>query len=301
MPSEKFAALVNKVRDLLVGEYVFPDVASRVSSALASNLLEGRYGNETDSESFTSILTSDLRRLSGDQHLRVRFSETAHIELTSAERVHEQNDRVSHCAAMNFGIERVERLPGNIGYIDVREFVELALAGPTFTAAMNLVSSTDALIFDLRQCVGGDPATVAWCCSYLFDSRVQLSALVMRDPSVSEQYWTSDWVPGPRFGQKKPVLVLTAKFTFSGAEAFAYDLQSYGRARVVGETTGGGAHACNLHWLDAHFNILLPGCRAVNPLTHTNWESAGVTPDVQCDANDALREAQGLAMQAMGL
>ena len=161
MPSEKFAALVNKVRDLLVAEYVFPDVASRVSSALASNLLEGRYGNETDSESFTSILTSDLRRLSGDQHLRVRFCETAHIELTSAERVHEQNDRVSHCVAMNFGVERVERLPGNIGYIDVREFVELALAGSTFTAAMNLVSSTDALIVDLRQCVGGDPATVA--------------------------------------------------------------------------------------------------------------------------------------------
>lgn len=298
---EKFAAIVNKVRGLLTAEYVFPEVAIRVSEALALNLIEGRYGDETENESLASLLTADLRQLSGDQHLRVRYSEISHVELTSAERAHEQNDRGAHCAAMNFGVDRVERLSGNIGYIDVREFVELALAGPTFTAAMNLVASTEALIFDLRQCVGGDPATVAWCCSYLFDRRVQLSALVMRDRSISEQYWTSDWVPGPRFGQKKPVLVLTAKFTFSGAEAFAYDLQSYGRARVVGETTGGGAHACNLHWLDAHFNFLLPGCRAVNPITHTNWELVGVTPDVKCDADDALQKAQGLAMQAVGL
>ena len=161
MHNKIFAATVNKVRDLLEAEYFFPDVASRVTSALALNLSGGRYSGETDSQSFASILTSDLRQLSGDQHLRVRYSETAHVELTSAERVYEQNDRVSHCAAMNFGIGRVERLPINIGYIDVREFVKLALAGPTFTAAMNLVSSTDALIVDLRQCVGGDPATVA--------------------------------------------------------------------------------------------------------------------------------------------
>ena len=294
--NKTFATIVNKVRYLLLAEYVFPEVAIRVSSTLATNLVEGRYGTNADMASFASMLTADLRELSGDQHLRVRYDETAHVELTYEQRVHEQNDRVAHCAAMNFGIERVERLQGNIGYVDIREFVELALAGPTLTAAMNLVASTDALIVDLRQCVGGDPATVAWCSSYLFDKRVQLSALVMRDPSVSEQYWTSDWVPGPRFGQTKPVFVLTANFTFSGAEAFAYDLQSYGRARVVGETTGGGAHACNLHWLDAHFNFLLPGCRAVSPITHSNWEAVGVAPNVKCDAKDALTEAQALAV-----
>ena len=291
-----FAEIVNKVCDLLVTEYVFPDVANRVSVAVESNLREGRYDVGLDHQTFAERLTLDLRLSSGDQHVRVRYSETPHVELTSAERVHEQNDRVAHCAAMNFGIERIELLANNIGYIDVREFVELSLSGPTLTAALNRMSEAAALIFDLRQCVGGDPATVAWCCSYLFDKRVQLSALVMRDPSVSEQYWTSDWVPGPRFGQTKPVFVLTANFTFSGAEAFAYDLQSYGRASVVGETTGGGAHACNLHWLDDHFNFLLPGCRAVNPVTYTNWESVGVTPDVECDAKDALREAQALAV-----
>ncbi|GAA1459160.1 S41 family peptidase [Nocardiopsis exhalans] len=45
-----------------------------------------------------------------------------------------------------------------------------------------------------------------------------------------------------RFGGEKPLAVLTSATTFSGAEELAYDLQRHGRATVVGERTGGGAH-----------------------------------------------------------
>lgn len=72
---------------------------------------------------------------------------------------------------------------------------------------------------------------------------------------------------GQRFAGENLVYVLTANFTFSGAEQLAYDLQACGRATVVGEVTGGGAHACNLYWLDSHFNLLMPECRPVNPIT----------------------------------
>jgi C-terminal processing protease CtpA/Prc len=37
--------------------------------------------------------------------------------------------------------------------------------------------------------------------------------------------------------------------------------------------------------------IGVPFARAVNPITHTNWEGVGVEPDVKVPAADALTTA----------
>ena len=55
----------------------------------------------------------------------------------------------------NFGIHRVERLDGNIGYLDLRRVPVPEIAGPAVTAAMELVAGTYALIIDLRRNGGG--------------------------------------------------------------------------------------------------------------------------------------------------
>jgi C-terminal processing protease CtpA/Prc len=94
-----------------------------------------------------------------------------------------------------------------------------------------------------------------------------------------------------RFGGGKPLAIAVANFTFSGAEMLAYDLQSLGRATIVGTTTGGGAHACAFHWPTSHFSLLLPEARPVNPITGANWEGFGVVPDVSCSERDALQVA----------
>jgi C-terminal processing protease CtpA/Prc len=91
--------------------------------------------------------------------------------------------------------------------------------------------------------------------------------------------------------------VLTAARTFSGAEEFSYDLKTQKRATIVGETTGGGAHPVSGHRIDEHFIIGVPMARAINPITHTNWEGVGVEPDVKVRAADALTAAQKLIRQ----
>jgi retinol-binding protein 3 len=232
-----------------------------------------------------------MYRVSKDEHLRMRFSEQPHIEATDdAARLAERDAYRKHCENIACGIARVERLPGNVGYIDIREFVDPVFSGDAIAAAMTLVAYTDALIFDLRECVGGDPAAVAMFSSYLFDHRAQLSSIVSRNGTV-EQFWTHEWVSGKRFGQVKPIYVLTAHFTFSGAENFAYDLKQLKRATLIGEKTGGGAHPGNLKWVTPHFNMFVPNARSVSPITQTNWEGTGVEPDVLVAKEDALRVA----------
>ena len=142
----------------------------------------------------------------------------------------------------NFGIHRVERLDGNIGYLDLRRVPVPAIAGPAMAAAMELVAGTYALIIDLRRNGGGAPDGVVFWCSYLFDDHpTHLNDIFRADTGETRQFWALPYVPGPRY-LDRPVYVLTGPTTFSGGELLAYDLQALGRATVVGEPTRGGAH-----------------------------------------------------------
>lgn len=140
---------------------------------------------------------------------------------------------------------------------------------------------------------------MAFACSYLFDSRTHLNDLYWRKGDRTEQFWTQDSVPGRRFGQAKPVFVLTSADTFSAAEEFSYNLKNLKRATLVGETTGGGANPGDLYRLTAHFGIFVPNGRAISPITHTNWEGTGVAPDVAAPAAQALEVAHGLALDRL--
>jgi C-terminal processing protease CtpA/Prc len=155
------------------------------------------------------------------------------------------------------------------------------------------------LIIDLRNNSGGDAAAVTFLASYLFDKRTQLNSFYYREGNRTEQRWTADIVPGPRYGGTKPVYILTSKDTFSAAEDFTYALKNLQRATVVGETTGGGANQGDDKRLLPHFSLFVPLGRVVSPVTKTNWEGVGVTPHVSICAGDALNAAQVAVLTGM--
>jgi C-terminal processing protease CtpA/Prc len=106
-------------------------------------------------------------------------------------------------------------------------------------------------------------------------------------------------VPGRRYGEKKPVYVLTSSRTFSGAEEFAYNLKQLKRATIVGETTRGGAHPVELIRLDEHYSVSMPVGRAVNPVSGDNWEGRGVAPDYYVLEAEAFDVAYRLALESV--
>lgn len=279
--------------------YVFPQMGEQVQAALRDPLRTQALASTADPVRFAEQLTGLLQALTQDRHLRVAYSaepqagqpgnDAPSAEQAARERLREQQ--------LNFGIERVERLPGNIGLIEVREFIAPERAGNTIAAALALVAHTDTLIVDLRRNPGGDPATVALMSSYLFDQRTHLSTFHEREGDRTEQSWTQDWVPGPRFGGKKPVYVLVSAGSASGAEEFSYNLKNLRRATLVGETTAGAANPGDWRRLHPHFRIFVPTGRATSPITGTNWEATGVEPHVKTSADDALRMAQWLALE----
>ena len=278
--------------------YVSPDVAKQMSDAVGARQKRGEYDSITDGDAFAGKLTDDLRAVSHDKHLRVDFSPVPLPQETSAPDPKAEAEYRKEMERANCGFDKLEILPGNIGYVKFDFFADPSVCGPTVIAAMNFLANTDAIIFDLRENGGGDPEMVTYICSYLFDQPTHLNDLWTRRGNSTRQFWTLPYVSGKRLATQ-PAYVLTAHRTFSGGEEFTYDLQQQKRATIVGEVTGGGAHPVAGHRINDHFEIGVPFATAINPITHTSWEGTGVTPEVKVPAADALTTAEDLATKKL--
>ena len=295
--------IVTKALELLRANYVFPEQAGQAATAIEARLEAGEY-DDLDEITLTERLTRDLQEITGDRHLRVVLGGGPGPRRQRIGEPEEPKDHEARRLAMrrmgrldNFGIRQVERLDGNVGYLDVRRVAVPANAGPAIGAAMELVAGTYALIIDLRHNGGGAPEGVVFWCSYLLDERpTHLNDIFHADTGETRQFWALPYVPGTRY-LDRPVFVLTSGRTFSGGEDFAYTLQALGRATVVGETTGGGAHPTRGFPISAAVHIGIPFARSVNPVTGTNWQGTGVVPDVPADAERAYDVAYARALE----
>lgn len=281
----------------LASYYVFPDTAAEIATVLRTRLAEGAYADATDDEEFAARVTKDLQSVNGDKHLRLLYSE-AEVPDNGEQFAFDMVAYQKEAEQDAFGITKIERLEGNIGLLKLRMLHDAEIATPAVTAAMNLIAHTDALIIDLRDNVGGDPNTVALICSYLFDERFHLNDIYDRPQDKTEQYWTLPHVPGPKFGGKKPIYVLTSSRTFSAAEELSYNLQQTKRATLIGETTRGGAHPGSRYRVGPHLKSAVPNGRSINPISGTNWEAVGVVPHIAVPADEAFEVAYEKALKA---
>ncbi len=311
--------IVTTAMSLLRGNYVFPELAEQAAAAVEARMAAGEY-DDLDEITLTELLTSHLQGTTGDKHLRVRLGGGPGPRPggpgpgpgepgpggpgpggpgPDEPRDHEtrrlaglQMGRMD-----NFGIRKVERLDGNVGYLDIRRVALPANAGPAIAAAMELVAGTHALIIDLRHNGGGSPEGVTLWCSYLLTEKpTHLNDIFHADTGETRQFWALPYVPGTRYVDR-PVYVLTSSHTFSGGEDFCYTLQALGRAELIGETTGGGAHPTRPFPISPAVHIGIPFARSINPVTGTNWQGTGVVPDVAVPEAEAYDVAYAKALR----
>jgi C-terminal processing protease CtpA/Prc len=293
--SQIIDAVIKNMKDY----YVFPKVADEIEKSVRERQRKKEYDQITSAIVLAKLLTTHLREISLDKHVSVNYSEKPlpirkqNEEPTAAEIQGLRN----YGETINYGFQKVERLPGNIGYIRLNLFFQTEYGGDTAVAVMKVVAGTEALIIDLRGNDGGHPNMITLLASYFFkNAPVQLSGLYQRKTNAFEQQWTMPYVPGERYLDKE-VYILTSKRTFSGGEAFAYDLKNLNRATLIGETTEGAANPRDVFRINEHFWIGIPNARPISPITQTNWEGTGVKPDIEVPAEQALKTAQLVALK----
>lgn len=297
-------AIVDEIATLLNKNYIFPDTAKKVEDALRAKLKSGDFDKLNDAREFSQAVSATVLEVSKDKHTGFAYDpETAEdlrrLAGQSEEEKHKVRERqLQRAQRDNFGFRKVELLPGNIGYLDFRRFASPDQAGQTAVAAMNFLAYCDAIIVDLRQNGGGDPAQIQLISSYFFADPAHLNDLYYRAADRTENYWTLPYVPGRR-AANADLYILTSARTFSGAEEFTYNMKNLKRATVIGETTGGGAHPTDLMIVQKDFILRVPFARAINPVSKTNWEGTGVTPDIAVPAAEALDKAYALAVEKL--
>ncbi|HEX7287902.1 MAG TPA: S41 family peptidase [Candidatus Angelobacter sp.] len=290
------AEVVNKIAALLQDNYVFPDVGAKAGELLQEQLAKGTYTPVTRPQAFAEQLTKDLQSVTHDKHMRVFMAPPPPDKDKKEDPAERELRFLRHDARNNFGFYKLERLSGNVGYLDLRGFSPAEVGGATAIAAMNFLANSDAVIIDLRKNGGGDPSMIQLISSYFFKEHTHLNNLYWRKGDRTDQFWTLPYVPGKSMAET-PLYVLTSARTFSGAEEFTNNMKVLKRAKIIGETTGGGANPGGFFPIAAGLGMFIPTGRAVNPVTGTNWEGAGVEPDERVPSADAFNVAYKEALQ----
>ena len=290
-------AVIDSVSKWLREYYVFPDVAEQCIERMNQQFESGAYDKKMKMHvEFIRLLNADLLEVSNDKHLKVLALfgvEEEADELPLAEAV-EYNHFLKRG---NYGFINVMWKRDNIGLLEFRAFCNPDVAGEKVRTVMGFLSDMDALIIDLRSMVmGGRPEMVNLICSYFFEEPTLLNRTYFRQEDIMEEDWTFPIKDQPAL-RDIPLYILVDEDVFSAGEAFTYSLQALGRATVIGEKTGGGAHLTRPFRIGTRFEAKIPWGRAINPISNSNWEGTGVVPDIQVKSENALDRALELAKE----
>ena len=291
--------VVSHLKVALQQNYVFPDRIPAISAELDKRV----QSEPISGEQFAVGLAQGLVKASDDLHFSVAFDPdevAADKRAKASDETTTQEQRDSE-RADNFGFRDARRLDGDLAYVRFDFFADPQYAQETAAGAMRFAEGAKGLILDLRYNNGGVLELAQFLMSYLYPAGKEQKFFdynyTEHGVRVERSQWSLAAVPGQRSGTM-PVVVLTGSTSFSAAEWMAFSLQRLGRATVIGERTGGGAHPVTRLPIDDRFMLQVPIGQIRDPVNGQDFEGVGVTPDLAVPASGALLAAQKFLLRS---
>lgn len=286
--------------------YIRPNAVGDIKKKLNDNYKKGFYKDIIKPNDFAGKLSSDLIEVSKDLHFAVRYDpEWVESQLKKGDKEVEKKiktEELSEAKKKNFGFQQAQILEGNIGYLKFDYFEDPAIASETAASTMQFLSSTDALIIDLRQNNGGAMEMGQFLSSYFYSGKelplYKYYYYEKNRKKIEREMWLLPSVPGKRM-EDIDIYILTSSVTFSAAEWMSYSLQNLKRVTIVGEKTAGGAHPIDRKVLPHGFSVNVPFGEVKDPITNLDFEGKGVMPDVLCKSEEAVNTSHILALQKL--
>lgn len=322
---------IKELSSAMEEKYIFPHVAKMCTEFLQQQFKEGAYDAISDLETFAQTLTSDIRLISEDKHIFVFLETEKRSDISPVEETEQKEADVSrptfsskseYRAPSNSGTMGANNLPyelqvgilkedSTIGYMDLNLFgvckerndshemkEDVAWRRQAYVDAASKLKGVDTIIIDLRNNGGGDPSAVQLLCSLFIDEGLPLNRIEWRteEGPKSEDFNTLSLTELPEEKRllDKKIYVLIGPNTFSAAEEFSNNMKVLGRATIVGEPSGGGAHPGDIFKISNDLTIFIPTGRAINPIQQGNWEGDGIIPDHMIPEGKAFDEAVSL-------
>jgi retinol-binding protein 3 len=276
--------IIEQAAGYIERDYLDPEKGAEIAKTLRS-LKRSKALQQDLTTSFASELNKVLFQIGGDRHLTLKW--VPHSGSTDSQLA----------AQSNWGVRSVEILDGNIGLVTIDGFYDGLEAKEALTAALLLVRSTEALIFDLTENRGGASDTVRFLQSCFFGAP-KLVMLYEDEPGVRTESFTDQW-PGRSTCADKPLYVLIGPNTASAAEDFIFSVRHFQMGTLVGQTSAGASNFVRHVRLEPGFRLSISVGQPIHPVTGTNWEGEGIVPDIEITSSKALAWAYVDALETL--
>lgn len=328
--------MVQSLTKYIKSHYVSADISKQMCDTINWKLANGKYDPALNFDEFAFEITRDLRRISKDEHISVTrpvyqpFDEEAY--LNKLDRMTEKQQRryfeKSQRERNKFYAEYKKRtrddmftygeikiLPGNIGYVELKNFKTTSYYKKqnkgriALQSVMIFLKNTNSIIIDLRDNLGGNLNQAAKFCSYFSSVRSNYfitteshfrydSSGVEKEFSNNEKILTSDQIDNSLTNSKK-IYILISQRTFSAAELSTYKIKRFNpEASIIGEKTKGGGNGYSGIKTDTYFSAIIPYFKVYDESnTNYNLEAKGVTPDIEAFADSAFTIAYRLCLK----
>ncbi|XP_061822145.1 retinol-binding protein 3 [Nerophis lumbriciformis] len=286
--------LVVDMVKVVIDNYCSPEKLQGMKEAIAAASSNTEILNIPDGDSLARVLSAGMQTTINDPRVKVSY-EPNYAPVVAPVMPPLPPEQL--VAVLQNSI-KLDILQGNVGYMRIDHILGVAAADKIGSLLVDLVWNkvlpTSALIFDLRYTSSGDITGISYIISYFTaaDPIIHIDSVFDRPSNTTTKLWSMPTLLGERYGTTKPLVILTSKNTKGIAEDVVYCLQNMKRGTVVGEKTAGGSVKLDqIKVGDTDFYVTLPTAKSINPITGSTWELAGVTPDVEVNAEDALATA----------
>lgn len=281
------SAVVESVAAAMERHHLFPDTGQMIARRLREQARAGAYDAAATAKQLAVALTDDIHAVNPDRHVNVRAT----------------SDSPGQAASGGPGggrqVGSVERLPGNVGYVQITGPMSPSdAARAEATEAFRTLRDTEAMIIDLRGVPGGSGELANFLVSHFLPAGTHTITRVTPAQNDTTQVYTLQTVPGPR-RTDVPLYVLVDRRSASAAEHVPFVLQNLGRAKLVGERTPGAGRNNRFVDVGNGFTVSVSFTRVTDPRTGKEWERVGIQPDIPTSSADALRAAHRAALEGL--
>ncbi|MBX3252655.1 MAG: hypothetical protein KF862_00835 [Chitinophagaceae bacterium] len=314
--------------------YLDVEIAKAMYDTVKNKLTDGRYDTTLNLDEFVYEVNKDLRRVSKDNHIVVYpahhkqsnyYYETDYKEHSwrywkrhskRANRRWEKFKKKYRERTKNdmFTYGEIKILPGNIGYVEIRDFNSTSYFKKenrhriSFKSVLSFLENTKAIIIDFRENLGGYVFLSAKMCSYFSDKQNAYfittesvfrydSSGIRKEYKYTDKLYTDNKIKNNLISNKK-IFILTSKRTFSAGELSIYKLKQLNHnTTIVGERTTGGGNGHYGGTMEKYYSAVIP-CIKVFDENNSNYtiEAKGIKPDIQTTSDSALTVAYGLSL-----